>query len=329
LWKELASLGLIGTAIPESDGGGGHGLLELCVLMQEVGAAALPMPVWATLALGALPIAKFGSAEQKTRLLGAVARGDAVLTGALAEYSSDDPMQPSTTATRDGDVWTLRGTKTCVPAAKIAARVLVAAKTSTGLGVFLVDPNARGVKLAPQVTTCGETQYEMTLDGVRVAREDVLDAERGADVLAWLVPRATVALVALELGIVDRALRMTASYTSTRQQFDRPIGTFQAVQQRAADAYIDVESIRVALWQAAWRLSEDMPVTTEVSVAKFLASEAGHRVVLAAQHLHGGMGFDLDYPLHRYYLQSKQHELTLGNAATHLARIGAELARGE
>jgi alkylation response protein AidB-like acyl-CoA dehydrogenase len=329
LWKELASLGLLGTAIGEREGGGGHGLLELCAFLQEVGAAAVPMPIWATLALGALPIAKFGTEEQRTRLLGPVARGEAVLSGALAEYGAEDPFHPATTATRDGDAWLLRGTKVCVPAARMAARVLVPAKTPAGLGVFLLDPKAAGVKLAAQVTTSGETQYEMTLDDARVAREDVLDAERGAEVLAWLVPRATIALVAVELGIVDRALRMTASYTSTRQQFERPIGTFQAVQQRAADAYIDVESIRVALWQAAWRLSEDLPVTTEVSVAKFLASEAGHRVVLAAQHLHGGMGFDLDYPLHRYYLQSKQNELTLGHASAHLARIGAELARGE
>jgi len=329
LWKELASLGLLGTAIPESEGGGGHGLLELCALMQEAGGAALPLPLWATLALGALPIAKFGTSEQKARLLSAVAKGDAVLTAGLVEAASEDPLRPATTAKADGNAWILHGTKTCVPAARIATRILVAAKTTKdALGAFLVDPKGAGVNLAAQVTTSGETQYEVTLDGARVAKEDVLDAERGAEILGWLVPRATIALVATELGIVDRVLKMTASYTTSRQQFDRPIATFQAVAQRAADAFIDVESIRVACWQAAWKLSEDLPVTTEVDVAKFFASEAGHRVVSAAQHLHGGMGFDLDYPLHRYYLQSKQHELTLGSASVHLARIGAELARG-
>jgi alkylation response protein AidB-like acyl-CoA dehydrogenase len=331
LWKELASLGLLGTAIPESDGGGGHGFLELCAFLQEVGGAVVPLPLWPTLALGALPIGKFGNAEQRARLLPAVARGETILTAALAEYGSEDPLRPSTAAKNDGAAWIVNGTKTCVPAARMAQRIVVGARTSAEtLGVFLADPKSPGVKLERQVTTSGESQYEMTMTNVRISHDDVLgDPARGADVLAWLVPRATIALVAIELGVAERVLRMTASYTTTRQQFDRPIATFQAVAQRVADAYIDVESIRVATWQAAWRLSEELPATTEVSVAKFFASEAGHRVVYAAQHLHAGMGFDLDYPLYRYYLLSKQLELTLGSSATHLARIGAELSRSE
>ncbi len=331
LWKELAGLGLLGTAIAESEGGGGHGLLELCALLQEAGGAVVPLPLWPTLALGALPIGKFGTAEQRARILPSVARGEAILTAALAEYGSEDPLRPSTTAKADGAAWILNGVKTCVPAARLANRILVGARTTgDALGVFLVDPKAQGVTLERQVTTSGESQYQLTLSNVRIAREDILgDPERGIDVLSWLVPRATITLVAMELGIAERVLRMTASYTTSRQQFDRPIATFQAVAQRTADAYIDVESIRVSTWQAAWRLSEDLPATIEVGVAKFFASEGGHRVVYAAQHLHAGMGFDLDYPLHRYYLLSKQIELTLGSSATHLARIGAELSRSE
>jgi alkylation response protein AidB-like acyl-CoA dehydrogenase len=130
----------------------------------------------------------------------------------------------------------------------------------------------------------------------------------------------------MELGVAERALRMTAAYAATRQQFDRPIATFQAVSQRAADAYIDVESIRVTTWQAAWRLSSGLPADEAVSIAKYFAAEAGHRVVYAAQHLHAGMGFDLEYPLHRYYLWSKQIELTLGCASEHLALLGQLLA---
>ncbi len=167
----------------------------------------------------------------------------------------------------------------------------------------------------------------MTLDGAAVASSDVLgDASRGSEVLSWLLPRATVALCAMELGVAGRALAMTASYTSTRQQFERPIATFQAVSQRAADAFVDVESIRVATWQAAWRLSAGKPAEEAVSVAKFFAAEAGARVVYAAQHLHGGMGFDVEYPLYRYYLMSKQIELTLGSASVHVARLGRAFA---
>lgn len=147
------------------------------------------------------------------------------------------------------------------------------------------------------------------------------------EALEWIVARATVALCAMELGIADSALRMTASYASTRHQFDRPIATFQAVSQRLADAYVDVEAIRVTTWQAAWRLAHDLPAAEAVSIAKYFAAEAGHRVVFAAQHVHGGMGFDLEYPLHRYYLGSKQIELTLGSASVQLARMGREIAR--
>ncbi len=143
-----------------------------------------------------------------------------------------------------------------------------------------------------------------------------------------VVEHATVGLCALELGVAERALRTTATYTSSRQQFDRPIATFQAVAQRAADAYIDVEAIRLTLWKAAFRLDAGLPAAEAVSVAKLYAAEAGHRVVYAAQHLHGGMGFDTDYPLYRHYLWSKQIELTLGSASVHLARLGAAIARG-
>jgi alkylation response protein AidB-like acyl-CoA dehydrogenase len=134
-------------------------------------------------------------------------------------------------------------------------------------------------------------------------------------------------LCALELGVTARALRMTAEYTTGRQQFDRPIATFQAVAQRAADAYIDVESIRLTTWQAAWQLSEGREAASAVALAKWAAADAGHRVVYAAQHLHGGIGFDKDYPLYRYYLWSKQLELSLGAASHQLVRLGEELAR--
>jgi alkylation response protein AidB-like acyl-CoA dehydrogenase len=327
-WAELASTGLLGTAIPEGHGGSGQGFLELCALLQEAGAAVAPLPLWPVLVLGTLPVTQFGSAEQRARLLPGVATGATILTAALAEPDGDDPLRVTTTAHGDGGGWRLHGRKTCVPAAAVADRIVVPAATATGaLGVFLVDPRAAGVKLARQITTTGEPQYQVTLDGVAVAAADVLgDPSCGKDVVSWLLPRATVALCAMELGVAERALATTASYTSSRQQFERPIATFQAVSQRAADAFVDVESIRVATWQAAWRLAAGVPAEEAVSIAKFFAAEAGHRVVYAAQHLHGGMGYDVEYPLYRYYLLSKQIELTLGCAGVHIARIGRALA---
>ena len=321
VWNNLAGAGLLGTAIPEDAGGSGHGLLELCALLVEAGGAAAREPLWSTLVLGALPIAELGTTEQQQRLLPGVAAGTLRLTAALADGA---PVQ----AQPNGSGWALTGTVRHVPDAQAAARVLVAARTGVDSErVFLVDPNAAGAALTPQTTTAGDTEYDLALSGVRVAPDDVLgDRRDGGEITAWLLPRATVALCAMELGVCERVLRMTAEYTSQRRQFDRPIATFQAVSQRAADAYIDVEAIRLSMWEAAWRLAEGRPSALAVSIAKYWASDAGRRVVYAAQHLHGGIGFDMDYPLGKYYLRSKQIELTLGGASQHLARIGAALA---
>ena len=145
---------------------------------------------------------------------------------------------------------------------------------------------------------------------------------------AWVLGLATVALCALQVGVADRQLEITAAYLSEREQFDRPLGSFQAVQQRIADAYIDVQAMRWTMWQAAWKLSEGLPATEDVAIAKFWASDAGARVSAAAQHLHGGIGVDVEYPLYRYTLSSKQHELLLGSATRQLVTLGAALASG-
>lgn len=328
LWRELAKANLLGAALPERFGGSGYGFFELCMLLEEVGRAVAPIPAWPTLVLGALPIAEFGSEEQQRRFLPGVATGEIVLSAALEEPENDDPFRPTTRVAPDAAAHRLSGTKICVPAAHAAARILVPARTRAGaLQLFLVDPRAGGVRLEPQVATSRELQARVTLDGVRVPEADRLGSlDDAAAALDWLRARATTALCAIQLGVADRVLRMTARYTSERQQFDRPVGSFQAVHQRAADAFIDVEAMRLTLWQAAFRLGQGEAAPAEVAVAKFWASEAGHRVVYAAQHLHGGIGVDVDYPVHRYYLWARQIELTLGSAAPQLETLGRLLA---
>jgi alkylation response protein AidB-like acyl-CoA dehydrogenase len=215
-----------------------------------------------------------------------------------------------------------------VPAGGIAERILVPAATGEGgLGVFLVDPAARGVSREEVLTTSGHPDAHFSFDGVRVRAEDTLgDPRAGSRIVAWLEPRATAGLCALSLGVCEEALRMTAEYTKTRKQFDQPIAMFQAVGHRAANAFIDTEGIRLTTWQACWRLAEGLPAEAAVAVAKIWAAEAGQRVVHAAQHLHGGVGVDRDYPLHRYFVWAKQLELSLGGATRQLLRLGKLLA---
>lgn len=328
LWAELAKAGLLGVALPAEHGGMGFGIAELATLMEQAGRFVAPVPLLPTLVLGAAPIAEFGSAELCARILARVVSGQIVLTAALAEPDSRDARNPSTRAMQTATGFTIEGVKFCVPAARLAEVVLVPARTTDGgVIVALVAPDAAGVTLEAEATTTGEIYYRMTLDGVVVNTADVLAGpERGAAVLEWLIERALAALCAMELGVAERALRMTAKYTAERKQFGKVIATFQAVAQRAADAYIDVEAVRLSTWQAVWRLAAGLPATRELSIAKFWASEGGHRACYAAQHLHGGIGVDKDYALHRYYLLSKQIELTLGGAHEHLERLGARLA---
>jgi len=336
LWAELAKANLLGAALPEAYGGSDYGFFELCVLLEEIGRSVAPVPAWATLVCGALPIARFGSDAQKKRWLPGVVAGDVILTAALQESNNVDPLAPVTTATRDGNPrqpsgssgWKLSGEKFCVPAAFVAERILVPAKTSEGsVGLFLVDPRAKGVKLEQQFVTDRAIQGSLTLNDVRVAADDVIgDPAAGRAQLQWLVERAAAALCAMQVGVADRALRITATYGAERKQFDRPIGSFQAFHTRAADAYVELEVLRLVTWEAAYLLSKHETATDAVAIAKFFAGESAHYVTYAAEHLHGGIGADIDYPVHRYYLWSRQIELTLGSGASHLAALGDRLA---
>jgi alkylation response protein AidB-like acyl-CoA dehydrogenase len=328
LWSALGAANLLGVALPEDVGGSGLGFFELCVLLEELGRAVAPVPLWPTLVLGALPIDAFGSAAQRKRLLPGVAAGDTMLSAALIEAGADEPGSITTRATRDGGSWRLDGIKECVPTAHLAACILVPARGADGaVAVFLLDPRAAGVQLERQTATNGEPQFVVTLTGAKVGADDVLgDPAGGGAIVDWLFQRAITGLCVIGAGVADRALRMTAEYTTNRKQFGKPLATFQAVAQRAADAFIWVEGMRWTAWQAAWRLGAGQPAPEDVSIAKYWAGEGGHFTTYAAQHLHGGIGLDIDYPLHRYFLWSKQIEVTLGSSVQHLARLGAAMA---
>lgn len=325
LYAELAKANLLGVAIPNAHGGDDMGFFTLCVLLEEVGRSVAPVPVAASLALGALPLARFGSDAQQARWLPAVARGEAILTAALEEAGNEDATRPATEARRDGDDWVLNGEKTLVPAAPLADAILVSARTEDGGALFLVERGASGLTQVDQAATNRQPHGALTLDGVRVSDDARI---HGDDVLGWTTQHASVALCAVQSGVSDQALRMTADYTKERVQFDRPIGSFQAVHQRAADSYILLQALQLTTYEAAMALENGNPATDAVAVAKYWAAEAGQTIGYACQHLHGGIGIDVDYPMHRYYLWAKQNELSLGSAPVQLERLGERLASG-
>ncbi|MCB9683216.1 MAG: acyl-CoA dehydrogenase [Alphaproteobacteria bacterium] len=273
------------------------GVLEQTELLVCAGLAGAPVPVFETVALGGpLRAAGFGEA------------GD-VLTGAVVEDGRTDLRRARTRY--DGG---LHGTKVCVPALDRATWVAVAADD----GVYAV--RVSDARWQPQHGTNDDVLGVLTLDGTPAERLG------GTELLeAWRVG-IHLGVSALHLGLARGALGMTAAYVRERKQFGRPIGTFQAVSQRIADAWIDVSAMEVTLWQAAWRVSEGLPCERELLIARYHAAEGSHRVLAAAQHLHGGFGFDRDYPLHRYFLTSKLWEFLLGGASSRLEELGDHLA---
>lgn len=324
-WTQLAQSEMLGLAIPEEHGGAGLGLTELCLLLQQVGRTVAPIPALETLVAGALSLAQLGTPEQQDRFLGRIAQGQAFLTPALVDPASRDPSKPSAVAKQDGGGWRVRGRFSNVSYADRADRIIVPARTETGATVlFLVDPRIDGVRLADQRGTNGQPLWLLDIEDARIESADVLAGpNEGAAALRYMVDRTTLGICAIECGIAEQALFMTARYAGERKQFGVPIGVFQGVTQRVGDAYIDVQSIRASMWQACWRLDEGLDAHRELAVAKYFASEAGARVVAAAQHVHGGMGFDRDYPLYRYFMTSKHLEVLLGGAHESLAKLGA------
>ncbi len=334
LWRELAGTGLLGIALPENLGGGGLGLAELYVLLEQQGRHVAPVPIWQS-TLAALAVAEFGTDEQAAALVPGVAEGRTFLTVGLEEFGPYVDRDPQTTAVEAGGVWTLTGAKAVVPITHVAERAIVSATTPTGAALFVVDLAGAGVAVEQTQSTNWEICGNVTFDG---AAAELLGPTDGTTT-QWLIDRVELALAAIQLGVGAGAVAQSVAYLNGRHQFGRPLATFQAVGHQLADCYIDLQAMSVTLWQATQNLvdrdaqlrsasCERTDPGTSVLVAKWWATDGGQRIVHRTTHLHGGMGVDTDYPVHRHLLWGKQIGATLGGSASDLARLGAQLAAG-
>ncbi|MEM9466386.1 MAG: acyl-CoA dehydrogenase family protein [Actinomycetota bacterium] len=327
-WAALAEAGVVGASIPEAHGGAGLGFLASAMALQVAGAHASPVPLLSTIVMGAMPIAEFGTDDQQAAWLPSIADGSLVTATGLYEPGTT-PAAPQVTARADGDGFILDGVKPMVEHGREAGLLVVPAHRDDGsIGVFLVPADAEGVSRASVQVTTGRPQAHVTLAGVAVGADALLggaDAD-GAEIVHWIARRAIVAMCMMMAGAARSSIRLAAEYTKERQQFDRPIATFQTVSNRAGDSYIDTEAIELTAWQAAWRIDAELPADDQIAIAAYWAAEGGYRVVHAAVHVHGGVGVDRDYPLHRHFLLARQLELTLGNGEEHLATLGRSIA---
>ncbi|MDG5485760.1 acyl-CoA dehydrogenase family protein [Mycolicibacterium gadium] len=319
LWSKLIEADILSTAAPESLGGGGFGVLEQVAVLVALGRqmAAVPYLESAVLAAGAL--ATFGSEALQQEWAVPAVNGQKILSVALDGEMGEGPVQ----ASANGDGFRLTGSRTQISYGPVADAFLVPADTDSGTKVFVVAASDSGVTVESLSTTGHGSVGHLELRGVELSADRVVG---GDEVLAWLTTHGTLGRSAFQLGVVERALELTAEYAREREQFERPIGSFQAVSSRLADGYIDVKALRLTVTQAAWRLSEDLSAEVEVNTAAFWAAEAGHRVAHTTVHVHGGVGIDTDHPVHRYFLAAKQTEFAVGGATGQLLRIGRELA---
>ena len=319
LWAKLIDADILSTTAPESLGGGGFGVLEETAVLVALGRQIAAVPYLESTVLAAGALAAFGSEVLKREWAIPAVQGTKILTVALDGEMGEGPVR----AQSSGGGYRLTGTRALVGYGPVADAFLVPAETESGVKVFLVSAGDAGVSTTSIVTTGHGSVGHLDVQGVELDDSRLVG---GDDVLSWLTTRGTLARSAFQLGVLERALELTAQYAREREQFDRPIGSFQAVGQRLADGYIDVKSLRLTVTQAAWRLSEDLPADLEVGTAAFWAAEAGHRVAHTTVHVHGGVGIDIDHPVHRYFLAAKQTEFAVGGATGQLLRIGRELA---
>lgn len=360
-WSALASTGVVGAALPEAHGGLGLDFMAPALALEQAGYHASPVPLLSTAVMGAMPIAAFGTPDQQTRWLPSIADGSMLAcaalpldpAGPLADEDADAEAGVGTadsagtqatggvgaltdrrltvTARPDGrGGWTLHGAVGLVIGGLDTGLALVPARLDGdgGTGVFCVPADADGLRVEPVEVTTGRTEARFGFNGVTVEAGDRLggaDAD-GSEIADFIELRTSAGLCMLMAGAARASIELAAAYTKQRHQFDRPIATFQAVSQRAGDSYIDAEAIALTAYQAAWRIAVGLEARHQTDIAKYWASEGGFRVVHAAVHVHGGVGVDRDYPLHRHFLLARWAELALGHAETQLATLGRLLA---
>jgi alkylation response protein AidB-like acyl-CoA dehydrogenase len=333
IWKEMADLGWVGLPFPEKYGGGGFNFLDLVVLLEEMGRACLPGPFVSTVVLGGMPIAEWGTEEQKQEILPKLCRGDAILTLALTEPSGRyDAKSVQVKAVAEGDDYVISGTKLFVNDGNVADYIIVAARTADsanaeeGITLFIVEGKAAGVSTFVLRTIAGDKQCEVTLDKVKVPKGKVLgEVGKGWGMVKGIIEWAALAKAAEMMGGAQQVLEMTVDYAKERLQFDRPIGSFQIIQHYLADMSIDVDSSRVSLHKAAWMLSEGIECTKEISIIKGWLSEAYRRVTAQAHQIHAAIAFTKDHDLELYFRRAKAAELFFGDADFHREIVAQQL----
>ncbi|MBU1208338.1 MAG: acyl-CoA/acyl-ACP dehydrogenase [Proteobacteria bacterium] len=334
LWKGMAELDWMGIMIPEKYGGIGGSFLDLVVLLEEMGYAAVPGPFFSTVVLGGLTVLEAGTDAQKDDLLPKIAEGKCLLTMALTEPGTTcyDPSFIETTAKADGDNYIINGVKLFVPDANVSDVIIAAARTSgvagdkDGITLFLVDGGTPGIKTTILKTTAGDKLCEVIFDAVKVPKDKILGSLNGAGaVIERVLQYAAVGKCAEMLGGSHKVMKITVAYAKERVQFGKPIGVYQAVQHHCANQKMAIEGSIYITYKAAWLLTNGFPAARIVSSAKSWVSEAYKKVAAIGHQIFGGTGYIVEHPMPIYSRRAKAAEYAYGNANYHRQLIASEL----
>jgi alkylation response protein AidB-like acyl-CoA dehydrogenase len=330
LWEEMAELGWTGLAFPGEYGGGDMNFLDLAVLLEEMGRACLPSPFFSTVVLGGLPILDLGSDEQKQEYLPKIIHGEKIFTLALTEpgYHNYSASSATIAATRNNGNYIISGTKLFVTDAHTADYLLCVAKTKpeNGITIFLVNAKNPSIKYTVLKTIAGDKQCEVIFDQMPVPEGNILSRpNQGWSTVQKILERAAAGKCCEMVGNIQRVLEMTVDYAKERKQFDRPIGSFQAIQHYCADMATDVDGARFSTYRAAWMLSEGLPCTKEVAIAKAWIGKASQRVFALAHQIHGAIGATIEHDLHYYTRRAKAAELAFGDADFYQEIVAREM----
>ena len=335
-WKKMVDLGFQGMVIPDQYDGMGGEFLELVIFMEEVGRNLMPSPFFATVALCALPIQRFGSDAQKQAILPAIANGQIWTLASMEASATYDAAHIEMAATKEGDSYCLDGTKLFVPFAKAAEKFLVVARTAIGgpaedgLTVFIVDAAQKGVSIEMIPTAAKDQRYEVRFDNVAVPAENILgQVDRGYGIVSYILQDATVLKCAEMSGGAQAVLELTRRYARDRIQFGKPIGQLQAIQHRLANVFIWVDGLKNLVYEAAWHINARDPRPELVSMAKVKANTVYQQACIDGITIHGAIGFAEEMDVGLYHLRTKAHEFDLGSSEFHRERIISELEEQE
>ncbi|RLU00040.1 MAG: acyl-CoA dehydrogenase [Ketobacter sp.] len=326
LWQQVAQSGLLGAALPTDVGGSAMGMTELCLILEQQGKAVAPLPVLESVVEAALPIARFAAEDLKQKLLPSVISGDLILS-AVRPYQGLQNHQPLT-ATAQGEHWCLNGYSNLVGYAHYAGGFLVTAQLEDGgHWIGYVNAGSEGLHITQQRATNGEASGHIQFNQVTVTADNLIATHNEAEsLLQWQRQHTFAAMAALQLGVLQEGLRRAAEYTTERTQFGKPLGAFQAVSQQAADGYMAIEALRGVYWRLLDILdngnADDLEANITAHSVKYWICESGHIAAHIFLHLHGGIGQDLDYPVHRFFSWAKKNESYLGGADQQSAQLG-------